>query len=504
MKKLHMLSILAGCACIAVALGGRVLSEPANTVLPNQEVIIKISEPVPDTKNTERIGTTDYYQTDMLTARELQNQGKAVTISLPQPYRSLLTPNDPIEPQDYLTLLGAESYWDETTGSDTVTVAVIDSGFALAHEDLADRWYENSGESGATASEGAAPNCTSRALPLDKSCNNLDDDANGFTDDYRGWDFGYDDNDPSAGSVDPNGDGAGHGTAVSGLVGATGNNGLGIASLNWNVKIMPLQVFTDDGGATTVELAMAIDYAINNGADVINLSLGSTASDSVIEALIADAKAAGIAIVAAAGNCGGTDYASQGCSYQGQTLYPSTNPYTISVAATDMSDNRASFSSYGATVDIAAPGSGTINTTLYDPVDPAGAYSASIYGTSFASPITASLVASLSAVWPAGNPMDIRAAIVDSALKTSQMSGQNYTQYVGFGRIRPLNAVQRVQACMTITLDGDINCDNSVNVFDLSVFSSQWQADRAGRSDINQSGKTDVLDLSVLSSQWGL
>lgn len=485
MKKLHTLSILAGCACIAVALGGRVLSEPANAVVSNQEVIIKISEPVPDTKVTERIGTTDYYQTDMSTARELQEQGKAVTISLPQPYRSLLTPNDPIEPQDYLTLLGAESYWDETTGSDTVTVAVIDSGFALDHEDLTARWYENSGEAAGLASNG------------------LDDDANGFIDDYRGWDFAYDDNNPSAGSIDPNGAGAGHGSAVAGLVGATGNNGLGIASLNWNVKIMPLQVFTDDGGATTVELAMAIDYAINNGADVINLSLGSTGSDSVIETLIADAKAAGIAIVAAAGNCGDTDYASQGCSYQGQTLYPSTNPYTISVAATDMSDNRASFSSYGATVDIAAPGSGTISTTLYDPVDPAGAYSASIYGTSFASPITASLVASLTAVWPAGNPMDIRAAIVDSALKTGQMSGQNYTQYVGFGRIRPLQAVQRVQACMTITLDGDINCDNSVNVFDLSVFSSQWQADRAGRSDINQSGKTDVLDLSVLSSQWG-
>lgn len=485
MKILHTLSLLVGCACVAVALGGRVLSEPAISVSSEEEVIIKIANEASAPRSAKQIGTTEYYQTDMSTARELKEQGKVADISLPQPYRSLLTPNDPIEPQDYLTLLGAETYWDETTGSDTVVVAVIDSGFALSHEDLSARWHLNSGEAGGLASNG------------------LDDDANGYTDDWRGWDFAYSDNNPSAGSVNPNGAGAGHGTAVAGLVGATGNNSLGIASLNWNVKIMPLQMFTDAGGATTVELAEAMDYAINNGADVINLSLGSTSSDSVIESLIADAKTAGIAIVAAAGNCGDTDYASQGCSYQGQTIYPSTNPYTISVAATDMSDNRASFSSYGATVDIAAPGSGTINTTLYDPGDPAGAYSASIYGTSFASPITASLVASLTAEWPAGNPMDIRAAIVDSALKTGQMSGQNYTQYVGFGRIRPLNAVQRVQACMTIILDGDINCDSSVNIFDLSILSSQWQADRTGRSDANQSGKTDIFDLSILASQWG-
>ncbi|MDQ3064695.1 MAG: S8 family serine peptidase, partial [bacterium] len=432
-------------------------------------------------QNLEQIGSTNFYETNMLTARKLE---QLEAIHLLQTYKPSLVVNDPYEPQGYLNQIDAPEAWDITTGSDTV-VAVIDSGFALAHEDLAGRWYLNQGESGAVATNG------------------LDDDGNGYVDDYRGWDFANSDNDPSAGTTDTNGAAVGHATAVTGMIGATGNNNIGVASLDWTASIMPLQIFTDEGAATTAELAEAMDYAINNGAEVINLSLGSTASDAVIESLIDDAEAAGIVVVVAAGNCGDSDYALEGCSFQGQTLYPATNPKTVAVAATTLTDTRASFSSYGSYIDVAAPGSGSISTTLYDQSDPDGAYSGSIYGTSFAAPLTTGLVSLLRDEWPAADPRDIQALLVDSAYKTSQMNGNIYTQYVGFGRIQPKVALLRAQACSSTALAANINCSGTVDLLDLSILASQWQMNRTGRSDINKSGKTELLDLSLLASKWG-
>ncbi len=482
--------------------GGTAQSKQPNRLNDSQEVIVELADSA-TVRGVERLGTTNFYRGTIGQARLLRESGRAKAVYPLRQYTPTLAVNDPLEPQAYLNLLRANELWDTTTGAASTVVAIIDSGFALEHEDLANRWHQNSGEIGAVGSEGATPNCTSRGLPLDKSCNNLDDDGNGFIDDWRGWDFAYNDNLPNAGSVSPNGTGAGHGTAVAGMVGATGNNGIGVASLNWNTKLMPLQIFDDSGSATTAELVLAMDYAIQNGADIINLSLGSTATDLVIESLLAQAETAGVIVVAAAGNCGGIDYAAQGCAFQGQTLYPATNSLTIAAAATDLSDARASFSSYGNRIDIAAPGSGAIKTTLYSSSNTSGAYSASIYGTSISTPVVSGMAAILRAKWPAGNPRDIRALFVDSALKTDEMLGQFYTQYLGFGRLRPLQTAQRAQACAAVGLKEDINCDRIVNILDLSIFASQWQLNRGGRSDINQSSQTDLLDLSLLASKWG-
>jgi subtilisin family serine protease len=434
-------------------------------------------------------------------ARALRGRNPNIEILPVLSYRP--TTNDPLEPQQYLTLLEASDVWSIGTGNSNTVVAVIDSGVALEHEDLENRWFINSGEFGATTDEGPAPNCTSRGLTLDRSCNNIDDDSNGLVDDFRGWDFAGNDNDVSAGETNSSGAGVGHGTAVSGFVGATGNNGVGVASVNWGASILPIQVFDDDGNATTVELAQGIAYALEMGADVINLSLGTTATDNVIEDLLDVAEEIGVTVVAAAGNCGGVNYAFNGCSFEGQMLYPATNPYTIAVAATDINDVQASFSSEGSTVDIAAPGTGQLRTTLYSSSSSTGVYSSSISGTSFSAPIVSGAVALVKDVWPDANAREIRAIFVDSALRVSGMNGELFTEEYGYGRIQPYEALQLAQSCLNASFSEDINCDDAVDLLDLSILASQWNVVRSGRSDINLSGRTDLLDLSLLASRWG-
>jgi subtilisin family serine protease len=491
----------AGAICfIAVLFGANLVSSvQPNKLADNEQVIVESRSPV---EAGQRIGQTDFYAARASDARELRSKNSEAQVHIAQKYK-LISTNDPFEPQGYLTLLDASAVWDVTTGSSDTVVAVIDSGVALEHEDLAGRWYANPAESGPTAAEGSAPNCTSRSLPLDKSCNNIDDDSNGFIDDWQGWDFANDDNDPSAGTTNPSGDAVQHGTAVTGMVGATGNNGAGVASLNWNTKFLPLQIFTDDGEATTLEVAEAIAYAIDMGVDVINLSLGTQSLDPVIEGLLEDARTAGIVVVAAAGNCGGSSYAANGCSFQGQMLYPATSSLTLSIVGTDFSDNRASFSSEGSMADVGAPATGAIMTTLYDSGDELGAYSGSIAGTSFATPIVSGLAVSIMALWPDAGPADVRAMMVDTALKVSQMNGSVRTNQHGFGRIRPAQALSLAQKCELGVLAEDINCDGNVNLLDLSILASQWQVSRTGRSDINSSEKTELLDLSLLASKWG-
>jgi subtilisin family serine protease len=110
-------------------------------------------------------------------------------------YRALLVPNDPIYPQWYTDKISAPQAWDVSTGTSAVTIAVIDTGFALDHQDLTGRWATNAAEMGGG-----------------KETNGIDDDGNGYIDDWRGWDFAQGDNNPNVGSVDTNGDFVTHGT----------------------------------------------------------------------------------------------------------------------------------------------------------------------------------------------------------------------------------------------------------------------------------------------------
>lgn len=335
-------------------------------------------------------------------------------------YKPLLVPNDPSATQWWTTGTGLESAWGVGAGPNQTTVAVIDTGFGLQHEELADRWLTNTGEQGSVGSETASQlncgdrslvldmscnlidddhdgivdnetgtttkqnpsrlNCTSRGLALDKSCNRIDDDGNGFIDDVTGWDFVNLDNSVQAGEINPNGSGTTHGTEVAGVLGATGNNGKGIAGVDWSTRILPLQAIDDDRYGDTLTVANAVEYAANRDVDVISISLGADAEDPYLRQVIQYALDQGSIVVAASGN--------DGCDC---IAYPARYPEVVAVGAQSSTGGPASFSSYGNSLDILAPGTG-ITTSVWSTANPTAAYVSGVAGTSFAAPYVSGLL----------------------------------------------------------------------------------------------------------------
>lgn len=326
-----------------------------------------------------------------------KNELKADNVSLAErkKYTSLydFSTQDTIYPQWYTTTIRADDIWPENIGSESTTVAVIDTGFALEHEDLIDRWAEG------------------------------------------GYDFYDNDSDPSAGTTNVNGSGVSHGTMVAGLVGATGDNGVGVASVNWKTKILPLQALSDNGSGWTDDVAAAVNYAVIQGVDVINLSLGSSGSDPILKDAIDNAVDAGVTVVAAAGNCGASNYAYQGCSHQGEVLYPGAHSNVIAVGATDSSNNRADFSSYGSSVDVVAPGYGAIRSTMWTNGNRTSGYNSVLAGTSFASPIVAGVAALKVGQEPGITPAEVREQLISSANKVPAMGNKFFSNYYGYGLI---------------------------------------------------------------------
>jgi subtilisin family serine protease len=226
-----------------------------------------------------------------------------------------------------LRTIAAPAAWDTTTGSDAVAVAVVDTGVAHTHPDLADNIWRNAAEVAA---------------------NRVDDDGNGYVDDVRGWDFVAVDADPS--------DESGHGTHVAGTIGAHGNNGVGVTGVNWRVKLMALRAGSDAGLADS-DIIAAFRYACAKGAKIINGSFGGPGGSAALRDAITACPAA--LFVFAAGNDGHDNDAAP--SYP--CAYPAAN--IVCVAATGRDDALASWSSYGASsVDLAAPGVSILSTSL--------------------------------------------------------------------------------------------------------------------------------------------
>ena len=309
--------------------------------------------------------------------------------------------------------INAPEAWDLAVGNENIVIAIIDTGVDILHPDIRPNLWINKGEMAGYASLS------------DWKSNGIDDDGNGYVDDIVGWDFNFNSNNPN----DESQRFGGHGTHVAGIAAARGNNGAGVTGVSWVARIMALAVMDyRDGGLPVSNIAGALGYAERMGAHVINLSLGLYQDTRTLRDAINAVNRA--VIVCAAGN-DGTDNDSR-------PHYPSSYPKSnlIAVAATDQSDQRASFSNFGHTsVDVAAPGV-QIYSTYSRFVDSAG-YKF-LDGTSMASP----MVAGLAALMRAGNgslsPVQVVSTIKGSVDKLPTLSGGISTG----GRINALRALQ--------------------------------------------------------------
>jgi hypothetical protein len=283
--------------------------------------------------------------------------------------------------------IDASEAWSVSTGSQDVVVGVIDTGVDLDHPDLAGNLWTNTDE-----------------IPA----NGADDDGNGYVDDVHGWDFVNDDNDPN--------DDNGHGTHVAGTIGAVGNNGVGVAGVNWTVRLMPLKFLNAVGFGTTADAIEALSYATANGAVVTNNSWAGSDFSQAMRDAIAQADAAGSLFVAAAGN--------DGLDLDAYPDYPAAYdlPNILTVAATDAGDTRAWFSNYGRrTVDLGAPGVNVYSTWKGNSYRYAS-------GTSMATPHAAGAAALVRAALPATTALGVKALLLRTVDPNAALAGRTTTE----------------------------------------------------------------------------
>lgn len=341
-------------------------------------------------------------------------------------YRAAIEPNDPYySSQWHLPKIQAPSAWDIEKGSASVVIGVIDTGVDTDHPDLANQIWTNADEI---------------------ADNSIDDDGNGYVDDVQGWDFVLNNTDPNP---KPNGlddnneygpdDGVDHGTHVAGIAAAIGNNSLGITGISWNCTILPVRVLDDEGEGNYLNVIRGIVYAVDNGADIINLSLGGPYSIEFNDA-IAYAYSHGVIIVAAAGN--------EDKDIDQNMTSPACNDnngnHVICVAATDNNDVKTAFSNYGKIfVDVSAPGLGILSTLYYDPSFGFNNYYGFYSGTSMSTPMVSGLAALIKSYKPEMSNTEIDQLILDTS---NNIDDQNsgYTGLLGSGRINVFSAISAI------------------------------------------------------------
>ena len=295
-------------------------------------------------------------------------------------YATDTIPNDPSWGSQYgLNNIRAPQGWDTTTGSAAVVIAIVDTGVDLTHPDLSAKIV-------------------------------------------AGYDFVNSD----AIAQDDNG----HGSHVAGIAAASSNNGAGVAGASWGARIMPVKVLNANKNGSFANAAAGIIWAADHGAHIINLSLGGSSHSTVFQNAIDYAYSKGVTIVAASGN-----------NSNGFVLYPARYSNVIAVGATDSVNNRASFSNYGAELDIVAPGVSIYSTGI------------STYftdsGTSMSTPYVAGLAAILRGIPGSGSPANLAWAMKSTALDLG-IAGRD--DYYGSGLIQMDAAIQLLWVTPTSTM----------------------------------------------------
>jgi len=350
-------------------------------------------------------------------------------------YQASIIPSDTFfNNQWYLQKIKAVEAWDNKRESPEVIIAILDSGVQINHPDLQSNIWLNKKEI---------------------ADNNIDDDKNGFIDDINGWDFINNISDPTpkfkSGFTE---EGILHGTIIAGIAAASGNNAAGVAGITWKAKIMPLKILDDTGEGSASKVIKAIDYAIANGANIINLSFVGFGYSKGLDDAIERAYNAGLIVVAAGGNEVG-----QGAGYNldETPMYPACldgangENRVIGVAATDTIDQKAIFSSFGnKCIDIAAPGVSVFSTVVYSPNNyikdlPFNKYYDGYWsGTSVAVPMVSGALALIISANPSLNRNEIIKALLNDTDNISLIN-PNYLGRLGKGRLNVKAAVDYAQ-----------------------------------------------------------
>jgi subtilisin family serine protease len=340
--------------------------------------------------------------------------------------RSQLVPNDPLFeshqwafrntgsqtyapsslPREQGADINATAAWGKTTGDERVLVAVLDSGVNLDHPEWRDRLWTNPGE-----------------IPA----NGIDDDENGFIDDVHGYNFISANGDPR--------DDNGHGSAVWSVIGAASNNGALIAGLDWSCRLLAVKVLASDGLGFFTQIAAGVVYAADQGADVINLSVGGDGLSLALAEACRYAHDRGTLVVASMMN-GNTN----------TPQYPAAfDAWVTAVGGTDPADDRCRpevcgyGSNFGAHIDVVAPGV-SIPVILYAGVDAWGLGA----GTSFAAPMVSGVAALLAAQDSTLTPDQLRDVIRYSAVDgvgRPEEDGPGFDIYHGYGRLDAARAL---------------------------------------------------------------
>lgn len=287
--------------------------------------------------------------------------------------------------------------WSISTDCSSMVVAIIDSGVDWKHEDLAPNIWQNLAEDADNDGQVLIWNGTSWIFDPDDE-NGIDDDGNGYIDDFIGWDFRNNDNNPM--------DDLNHGTHVAGLIGAVGNNNVGVSGVCWNIQMAVLKFIGANSEGTLMNAVEAINYALIMGIPISNNSWGGYAdSNNILESVIQSGP--DHLFITAAGN-GGLD--GIGDDNDITPVFPSTfqEGNIISVAASDRNDQPTIFSNYGSTsVDLAAPG---FSITSCLPNNQYGILS----GTSMATPQVTGTCALLWQLFPTKTNIEIKDAVINA------------------------------------------------------------------------------------------
>ena len=329
-------------------------------------------------------------------------------------------PNDPSYSyqEKMWTQINAPAAWDVSTGSPEVVVAIIDTGADTWHGDLDSNIWTN---------------------PYEIPDNGIDDDHNGYVDDTHGWNFVEGNNDVRTSVFDNNDDpeAVRHGTVIAGLIGARGDNSVDGTGINWQIKLMPLRAIESSGSGLLDVVAKAVDYAVDNGANVISMSFVGSDADDALKASLYRAYKKGVVVVTAAGN---HNTSNSGDLDQTPT-YPACfdkgerENWLLTVGAVNSKDELSRFSDFGSCLDIVAPGEGIFSTERYAPqFGYIKEFGGPWQGTSFATPLVAGAAALLKSIQPGWGPDQIIAELLATVDSVDSVNSTHLGQ-VGRGRL---------------------------------------------------------------------